>query len=306
MITPLETEINGTPGMAYIESTASSDGRVTLNVTFEVGTDVDIAAVEVQNRVAVAEALLPEEVRRLGVTTKKRNPSILLIVSLFSPEGSHGIDFINNYINIYVKEELLRVPGVGDIFARAEDFSMRIWLDPEKMAAIGVGVDEVLGALREQNIQVAAGRVGAPPQADAQAFEYTVFTNGRLQEVEEFERVIVKRSADSQALVFLKDVARVQLGRFDYATNNFTDGLPAAYLLVYQTPDSNLLDTEAGIRETMERLKERFPPDLEYVIPFESASVVRASINEVVKTLFLALASSPSSFSYFCRTGVRR
>ncbi|WP_143962498.1 efflux RND transporter permease subunit [Litoribacter populi] len=290
VITPLETEINGTPGMSYIESTASSEGRMTINITFEVGTDIDVAAVEVQNRVSIAEPLLPEEVRRLGVTIRKRNPSILLIVSLFSPDGTHDIDFLNNYTNIFVKDELLRVPGVGDIFARAEDFSMRVWLKPDRLAQLGLTASDVINSLQEQNIQIAAGRLGAPPQPDYQAFEYTLFSNGRLESVEEFEQVILKADEDTNALVYLRDVAEVELGRFDYAPNNFTDGFPAAYLLVYQTPESNILETEEGIRETMDRLKENFPPDLDYIIPFESASVVDASINEVLKTLFIALA----------------
>ncbi len=287
--TPLETQINGTPGMAYIESTSSNEGLMSMNITFEVGTDINIAAVEVQNRINVAEPLLPEEVRRLGVTIRKRNPSLLLIVSIFSPNGSHNIDYLNNYSNIYIKDELLRVPGVGDIFSRAEDFSMRVWLKPEKLFQLGLSANEIVTALREQNIQVAAGAIGTPPQRDYQAFEYTLFTNGRLNTPEEFENVILKVSPDDQRLVYLKDVARVELGRFDYATSNFTDGKPAAYLIVFQTPDSNILDTEEGIKAVMERIQKEFPSDLEYVIPFESASVVRVSIGEVVETIFIAL-----------------
>nr|MBI1230714.1 efflux RND transporter permease subunit [Cytophagales bacterium] len=287
--TPLETQINGTPGMAYIESTSSNEGVMSMNITFEVGTDINTAAVEVQNRINVAEPLLPEEVRRLGITIRKRNPSLLLIVSIFSPEGSHDVDFLNNYSNIYIKDELLRVPGVGDIFSRAEDFSMRVWLQPEKLFQLGLTANEIVTALREQNIQVAAGAIGTPPQPDYQAFEYTLFTNGRLNTPEEFENVILKVSEEDQRIVYLKDVARVELGRFDYSTSNFTDGKPAAYLIIFQTPDSNILDTEEGIKAAMARLEKEFPSDLEYVIPFESASVVRVSIGEVVETLFIAL-----------------
>lgn len=287
--TPLETQINGTPGMAYIESTSSNEGLMSMNITFEVGTDINTAAVEVQNRINVAEPLLPEEVRRLGITIRKRNPSLLLIVSIFSPNGSHNIDFLNNYSNIYIKDELLRVPGVGDIFSRSEDFSMRVWLQPEKLFQLGLTANEIVSALREQNIQVAAGAVGTPPQREYQAFEYTLFTNGRLNTPEEFENVILKVSEDDQRIVYLKDVARVELGRFDYSTSNFTDGKPAAYLIIFQTPDSNILDTEEGIKAAMGRIQKDFPSDLEYVIPFESASVVRVSIGEVVETLFIAL-----------------
>ncbi|WP_209330813.1 efflux RND transporter permease subunit [Lunatimonas salinarum] len=287
--TPLETQINGTPGMAYMESTSSNEGRLTISITFEVGTDINAAAVEVQNRINIAEPLLPEEVRRLGVTIRQRNPSLLLIVSLFSPEGSHGIDFLNNYANIYVKDELLRVPGIGDIFTRAQDFSMRIWLQPDKLFQLGITASEITNALRQQNIQVAAGSIGTPPQQSYQAFEYTLFTNGRLQTEKEFENVILKVSEEDGRIVYLKDVARVELGRFDYSVNNFTDKKPAAYLIVFQTPDSNILDVEEGIIETMERLKASFPKDIDYVIPFESASVVRVSIGEVIETLILAL-----------------
>jgi HAE1 family hydrophobic/amphiphilic exporter-1 len=287
--TPLETQINGTPGMAYIESTSSNEGLMSMNITFEVGTDINTAAVEVQNRINVAEPLLPEEVRRLGITIRKRNPSLLLIVSIFSPNGSHNIDFLNNYSNIYIKDELLRVPGVGDIFSRSEDFSMRIWLQPEKLFQLGLTANEIVSALREQNIQVAAGAIGTPPQRDYQAFEYTLFTNGRLNTPEEFENVILKVSPDDQRMVYLKDVARVELGRFDYSTSNFTDGKPAAYLIIFQTPDSNILDTEVGIKAAMDKIQADFPSDLEYVIPFESASVVRVSIGEVVETIFIAL-----------------
>ncbi|WP_114751235.1 efflux RND transporter permease subunit [Pleomorphovibrio marinus] len=287
--TPLETQVNGTPGMAYIETTSSNEGVMTMSITFEVGTDIDNAAVEVQNRVNVAEPLLPEEVRRLGITIRKRNPSLLMIVSIFSPDGTHGIDFLNNYNNIYIKDELLRVPGVGDIFTRAEEFSMRVWLKPDRLFQVGLTANDVVNALRDQNIQVAAGAIGTPPQQEFQSFEYTLFTNGRLQTEEEFENIILKVGEDDQRLVYLKDVARVQLGRFDYSTNNFTDGKPASYLIVYQTPESNILDVEEGIFEAMERLKLDFPGDMDYVVPFESASVVRVSIGEVVKTLVLAL-----------------
>ncbi|EON75966.1 RND efflux system, inner membrane transporter CmeB [Lunatimonas lonarensis] len=287
--TPLETQINGTPGMAYLESTSSNEGLLTINITFEVGTDINAAAVEVQNRINVAEPFLPEEVRRLGITIRQRNPSLLLIVSLFSPEGSHGIDFLNNYANIYVKDELLRVPGVGDIFTRAQDFSMRIWLQPDKLFQLGITASEITAALREQNIQVAAGSIGTPPQRGYQAFEYTLFTNGRLETQEEFENVILKVSEEDGRIVYLRDVARVELGRFDYSVNNFTDKKPAAYLIIFQTPDSNILDVEEGIIETMERLRKAFPSDVDYVIPFESASVVRVSIGEVIETLIIAL-----------------
>ncbi|MGF7214051.1 HAE1 family hydrophobic/amphiphilic exporter-1 [Spirosoma lacussanchae] len=287
--TPIETQVNGTPGMAYVQTNATNDGRMSMNVTFDVGTDVNIAALDVQNRVGIAQPQLPEEVTRLGVTVRKRNPSLFMLVAIYSPKGTHNVSFLDNYANIYIRDALLRVKGVGDIFSRADDFSMRIWMKPDRLAQLGLTADDVVAALQEQNLQVAGGSVGGPPQPTSQAFEYTVFTNSRLSKEEEFNNIVVRSDPARGSLVYLKDVARVQLGKFSYASNSFVDGNRAAYLLVYQLPGSNALATAEGVYAAMENLKKTFPKDIDYVVPFESVSVIQVSISEVVKTLLEAL-----------------
>lgn len=287
--TPIESQVNGTPGMAYMQGNSTSDGRSTINVILNVGTNPDIAALDIQNRVGIATPQLPDDVKRLGLTTRKRNPSILLLVAIFSPNGTHGVTFLDNYTNIFVRDAVLRVNGVGDVFTRADDFSMRIWLEPDKLAQLGLTASDVVNALSQQNLQIAAGSVGAPPQENAQTFEYTVFTNSRLSTEEQFRNVIVRENVRDGSAVYLKDVARVQLGKFSYASNSYVDGKRASYLLVYQAPGTNALDVADGITRTMETLKKSFPKDVDYVVPFESVSVVKVSIDEVVTTLLEAL-----------------
>ena len=288
--TPIETQVNGTPGMAYMQSNSTSDGRTTINVIYNVGADVNNGALDVQNRVGIATPQLPDDVKRLGLTTRKRNPSILMLVAIYSPNATHGVTFIDNYANIFVKDALLRVKGVGDIFSRADDFSMRVWLKTDKMAQLGLTANEVVAALQEQNLQIAAGSVGAPPQNNSQAFEYNVFTNSRLNTEQQFGDIIVRSKPDAGAVVHLKDVARIQLGKFSYASNSFVDGKRASYLLVYQAPGSNALETADGVYKAMDQLKKSFPKDIEYVVPFESISVVKVSIDEVMTTLLEALS----------------
>ncbi|MGC8749668.1 efflux RND transporter permease subunit [Hydrotalea sp.] len=287
--TPIETQVNGTPGMAYLQSNSTSDGRTTINVVYNVGANIDIGALDVQNRVGIATPQLPDDVKRLGLTTRKRNPSILMLVAMYSPNGSHNVTFVDNYTNIFVRDALLRVKGVGDIFTRADDFSMRIWLQPDKMAQLGLTTTDVLNALQDQNLQIAAGSVGAPPQSNDQAFEYNVFTNSRLTTEDQFAHIIVRSKPSDGSLVYLKDVARIQLGKFSYASNSFVDGKRASYLLVYQAPGSNALETAQGVYNAMNQLKKSFPKDIDYTVPFESVSVVKVSIDEVVKTLIEAL-----------------
>jgi len=287
---PVESQVNGVEGMEYIQSNSTNDGRMTMNVYFHVGTNVNIAANDVQNRVNVATPVLPDEVKRLGLTVRKRNPSILMLVAVYSPKGLHNISFLDNYSNIYIKDALLRVNGVGDIFSRADDFSMRIWLKPDKLAAYSLTAGDVIGAVQAQNVQVAAGSVGAPPQLPGQAFEYTAFLNGRLTTPQEFSNIIVKSNPSAGSLVYLKDVARVDLGKFNYSGVSFVDGKLASYLLVFQTPGSNAIETANGVYRMMDQLSKSFPPDVAYMVPFEAVSVVRVSVKEVVITLLIALA----------------
>lgn len=287
--TPVETQVNGTPGMAYISSNSTSTGQMSMNVTFEVGTDIDIATLDVQNRVSIAEPRLPEEVKRLGLTVRKRNPSIMMVVSFYSPNGTHDVKFLDNYTNIFVKDALLRVPGVGDITAIGQDFSMRVWLKPDKLAQLGLSGKDVTAAIQEQNLQVAAGTVGANPQPESQAFEYAITVNGRLKSVEEFENIIVRANPADGSLVYLKDVARIDLGKFDYSRYTAVNGKPASVLLVYQAPGSNALETAEGVYAALDEMQATFPADVKYNVPFESVSVVEVSINEVIHTLLEAL-----------------
>ena len=290
MATPVEAQINGSPGMQYLQSNSTGNGQMSVNVTFAVGTDINVATLDVQNRVSIATPQLPDVVKRLGLTVRKRNPSILMLVAMYSPGGSHNVTFLDNYTNIFVRDRLLRVKGVGDVFSRADDFSMRVWLKTDKLAQYGLTANDIIAALQEQNVQVAAGSIGSPPQLGAQAFEYSLLVNGRLNKAEEFDNIVVKTLPDDGSLVFLKDVARVELGKFSYASNSFVDGKRASYLLVYQAPGSNAVATAEGVYKAMDELKKTFPPDLDYKVPFESVTVVKVSIHEVVLTLLEALA----------------
>ena len=287
--TPIEAQVNGTPGMAYMQSNSTNNGQSLITVTYEVGADVNNGMLDVQNRVGIASPSLPDELKRLGVITRKRNPSILMLVAVYAPKSSHAVTFLDNYTNIFVRDILLRVKGVGDVISRADDFSMRIWLKPDKLAQLGLTSADITNALQEQNIQISAGSVGAPPQNSLQAFEYTVVANSRLSTEDEFGNIIVRSNPKDGSIVYLKDVARTQLGKFSYASNSFVDGKRASYLLVYQAPGSNALATAEGVYAAMNELKKSFPTDIDYVVPFESISVVQVSIREVVQTLLEAL-----------------
>jgi len=287
--TAIETQVNGTPGMTYMTSNSSSSGQSGITVNFEVGTDINIATLDVQNRVSVAEPTLPDAVKRLGLTVRKRNPSIMVALAFYSPNNSHDAKFIGNFVNLYVKDAVTRVKGVGDVLSRADDFGMRIWLNPEKLASLNMTPGEVNAALQEQNLQVAAGTVGGNPQPGVQAFEYSVLTNSRINTREQFESIIVRTTPSNGSVVYLRDVARVELGRFDYSINSFVNGKPGAFLLIYQAPGANALDTYKGILAKLEDIRKSFPKDIDFLIPVETVSVVKASINEVLHTLVEAL-----------------
>jgi len=287
--TAIETQVNGTPGMTYMSSNSTSSGQSSISVNFEIGTDVNNATVEVQNRVSIAEPSLPDAVKRLGITVRKRNPSIMVALALYSPNGTHDATFIGNYANIYVKDALQRVKGVGDIVSRADEFGMRIWLNPEKLANLGMATTDILAALTEQNLQVAAGTVGGNPQPTVQTFEYSVLTNSRLNTKEQFENIIVRTQPATGTIVYLMDVARVELGKFDYGSNAFANGKPAAFVLIYLAPGANALSTFEGINAALTELKKTFPKDIDYSMPLETVSVVKVSIDEVLHTLTIAL-----------------
>jgi len=287
--TAIETQVNGSPGMSYISSNSTGSGQSSITATFDVGTDINIATLDVQNRVSVAQPSLPDAVKRLGLTVRKRNPSIMVALAFYSPNGTHDAKFIGNFTSIYMKDALQRVPGVGDIISRSSDFSMRIWLNPEKLAALSLSPSDVTAALTEQNLQVAAGTVGANPQPAEQSFEYSVLTNSRINTREQFENIVVRNSSATGSLVYLKDIARVDLGVFDYNVNSFVNGRPASFLLIYQAPGANALNTYEGVMKALEEARKTFPSDIDFVVPLETVTVVKTSINEVIHTLLEAL-----------------
>ncbi len=287
--TPVEQQVNGTPGMEYMQSNNTNNGLMSMNVTFRVGTNIDIATLDVQNRVSIATPLLPAVVSRLGLTVRALNPSMLMMVAIYSPRGTHGITFLDNYTNIFVQDALLRVPGVGSINRFTDDFSMRIWMNPEKMASYSLTPQDVINALNAQNVQVAAGSAGVPPQQKTQTFELGILVNGRLSKVSEFESIVVKTLPATGELVHLKDVARVELGKFTFSSNSFVDGKRASYLLIYQAPGSNAIETAKGVYSVLATLKKTFPTDVDYKVPFESVTVIRASMSDVVFTLLKTL-----------------
>jgi hydrophobic/amphiphilic exporter-1 (mainly G- bacteria), HAE1 family len=287
--TPIEEQVNGTHGMEYMQSNSANNGLMTINTTFKIGTDIDIATLDVQNRVSIATPLLPEAVSRLGLTVRALNPSQLLLVALYSPKGTHNITFLDNYTNIFIMDALLRVSGVGAITTIADNFSMRVWLNPDKMAAYSLTPTEIINALNEQNLQVAAGSAGVPPQQRSQTYELSILVNGRLSKVSEFENIIVKTIPVTGEMVYLKDVARVELGKFTYSSNSYVDDKRASILTLYKTPGSNAIETASGIVKELEELKKTFPADVDYSIPFETVTVVKVSMQEVVQTLLIAL-----------------
>ncbi|WP_089945176.1 efflux RND transporter permease subunit [Candidatus Entotheonella palauensis] len=285
---PIEQQVNGVEGMLYMASTSSSDGQYKLTITFEVGTDLDQAAVLVQNRVNIATPSLPEEVTRQGVTTKKQSPNILLLVSLYAEEEQYDSLYLSNYATLRLKDELSRIQGVGDItIFGSSDYSMRIWLEPRQLKSRNLTTQDVLDAIREQNVQVAAGQIGQPPAPSGQTFQYTVTTLGRLSDVEQFEQIIVKTAEDGR-VTRLKDVARVELGAQSYDMFSLLDGKPSASLAIFQLPGANALDVAEQIRQTMDGLKQAFPQGMAYTIPFDTTKFVEAGINEVYETLLIA------------------
>jgi hydrophobe/amphiphile efflux-1 (HAE1) family protein len=282
---PIEEQVNGTEGMLYMASTSAADGQVSLTVTFELGRDPDIAAVNVNNRVAVAEPRLPEDVRRLGITVRKQSPDLTMVVNLLSPDGSRDALFLSNYALINVLDALKRVPGVGEINIFGERrYAMRIWLDPERLAKLELTASDVVAAVRDQNAQIAAGRAGGPPAPEGQQLEIPLVTKGRLQTVEEFQQIVVRADGDG-SLLRLGDVARVELGAQSY--NGFTrlSGHPTVTMGVFQLPDANALEVSAAVRAELARLAERFPPGVAWMVRYDPTRFVAESISEVLRAL---------------------
>ena len=286
---PIEQQVNGVENMLYMSSQSNSDGSYSLTVTFKLGTNLDTAQVLTQNRVNLALPLLPEDVRRNGVSVKKQSASMMMVVNLVSPDQRFDSLYLGNYAILQLKDALARVQGVGDISIFGYEYSMRIWLDPEKLAARGLAAQDVVASIQEQNVQVAAGVVGAPPADSKIAFQYTVNAQGRLTSPEEFDQIVVKQGKRGE-IVRLRDVGRAELGAQSYSIDSTLDGHPTAGIAIYQQPGGNALDTAKRIRTLMEEMKVRFPEGLEYRIAYDTTGFVQESVTSVVHTLFEAIA----------------
>ncbi len=284
---PIEAQVNGVDDMIYMTSTSSDNGSYSLNVTFEVGTDPDIASVNVQNRVAQAMASLPSEVTSSGVVTQKASTNMLLLVTLTSPNGTYDSVFLSNYASINLKDALARVQGVGkaDVLTNLE-YAMRIWMDPDKMAALSITPGDVINAIREQNIEVSAGSIGSPPVPEGQTFQYTIKTKGRLTSADEFGDIVI-RTGEAGAIVRVKDIARVELGAQFYSASGYFESVPATVIGIYQAPGANALAVSERVEAELERLSRSFPTDVEYDVPFNTTDFVEQSLNDVVSTLIL-------------------
>ncbi|HWK38882.1 MAG TPA: multidrug efflux RND transporter permease subunit [Hyphomicrobium sp.] len=288
VVAPLEQQINGVEHMLYISSNSTVDGRFTISVTFDLGTDLDTAQVQVQNRVAIAQPRLPADVRNIGVTVAKASPDLMMVVHLFSPDQSRDTLFISNYASVNVVDVLSRIEGIGSITVfGSRDYSMRVWLDPDRLQSLGLTANDVTVALQRQNVQVAAGILNQPPTEQPGAFQISVQTLGRLADPDQFGEIIVKQNND--AVVRLKDVARVELAALDYGLNSYLDKSPAVALGIFQLPGSNAIDTAARIKSTMAELSKSFPAGLKYDIVYNPTEFIQQSVDAVVATIFEAV-----------------
>ncbi|MBS0246950.1 MAG: multidrug efflux RND transporter permease subunit [Proteobacteria bacterium] len=287
VVTPIEQQVNGVEGMLYISSNSTADGRFSISVTFDIGTNLDIAQVQVQNRVATATPRLPQAVQQVGVTVSKSSPDILMVVNLFSPDKSRDALFISNYANIQIKDVLTRVDGVGSItIFGARDYAMQVWLDPDRLQSLNLTASDVVTALQGQNVQVASGVLNQPPVAHQLAFQVAVRTLGRLSDPKEFANIVVKQTAN--AVVRVKDVARVELAAQDYSSASYLDRDESVAIAVFQRPGSNALSTGEGIRKTMAGIAKDFPAGLKYTIIYDPTQFIRQSVEAVVQTILEA------------------
>ncbi len=288
--TPLEQAINGIEGMQYMSSTSGNDGSCAITITFDIARNLDVAGVDVQNRISQVEGRLPNEVKAVGISVTKVSSNFVLAAGAFADNGQYDAQFISNYVDRFIRDEIKRVPGVGDVQVFGERrYAMRLWLDPDRLASRGLTAGDVVEALREQNTQVAAGQVGQAPAPAGQTYQISVHAAGRLTEAAEFENIILKR-ADDGGLVRLKDVGRTELGAESYTTSARFQRRDAIGFGVLQLPTANTLQVYRGVVAEIERLSKRFPPGLKVEIAFDTTSVVSESIREVVTTLLEAIA----------------
>jgi len=287
---PIEQQVNGVEDMLYMQSTSSSDGTYKLTITFKVGTDLDFAQVLVQNRVAIANPQLPPEVQRQGVVTQKVSTQMLQVINLTSPDGRFDSLYLSNFATINIKDEISRLPGIGNVnIFGVGQYSMRVWLNPQTLQAYSLTASDVVEAISQQNNQVAAGQIGMPPAPDSQNFQYTINVLGRLEDIEQFENIIVKVNPGlGGRIIRVRDVARVELGAQTYGQFCEKNGHPSAGIGIFQLPGANALDVANEVKALMEKLSKRFPEGIEYSIPFDTTQFTRASINEVYQTLFEA------------------
>jgi hydrophobe/amphiphile efflux-1 (HAE1) family protein len=288
VVTPIEQAVNGVERMLYITSNSTADGKFTVSVTFDIGTDLDTAQVQVQNRVATATPRLPEAVRQVGITVDKRSPDILMVVNLYSPDNSRSSLFMSNYANLEITTALARVEGVGSlIIFGARDYAMQVWLDPDRLQSLDLTASDVVSALRGQNVQVASGDLNAPPVPNQHAFQIAVRTQGRLSTPAEFGNIVVKQTAD--AVVRLKDVARVDIEAQSYASSSYLDSNPSVAVAVFQRPGSNALATGDNIRKAMDEISKNFPQGMKHTIIYDPTMFIRQSVNAVVETILEAM-----------------
>jgi hydrophobe/amphiphile efflux-1 (HAE1) family protein len=289
--TPIEQEVNGVDDMLYIKSESTADGRVSIDVVFRPGTDIDQAQVLVQNRIAVAEARLPEEVRRLGVVVRKASPDLMMVIHMTSPDSSRDQQYVSNYATLYVKDVLTRIDGVGNVLVfGARDYAMRVWLDPAKVAARDLTATEVVAAIRAANVQVAAGSINQPPAVSDGAYELSVQTLGRLSSPDQFGDIVVRADARTGSVTRLRDVARVELGAQDYTVNSYLDNKTATAIVIFQRPGSNALATAATLQSEMARLAQAFPPGVGYSVVYNPTEFIQQSIDAVIITFLEAVA----------------
>src|SRR5471032_2357163 len=288
VVTPIEQQINGVENMIYLASNSTGDGRFSISVTFDIGTNLDIAQVQVQNRVAIAQPRLPNDVRNIGVTVTKASPDLMMVVHLYSPDKSRDTLFISNYATLEITDAVTRVDGVGSITVfGARDYAMRVWLDPDRLQSVGLTANDVVLALQGQNVQVASGVLNQPPVEKPGAFQISVSTLGRLADPEEFGKIVIKQTAN--AVVRVKDVATVDLAAQDYSTNSYLDLDPAIALGIFQRPGSNALSTSKAIIATMDELAKRFPPGLKYTIVYNPTQFIQESVDAVESTIAEAI-----------------
>jgi HAE1 family hydrophobic/amphiphilic exporter-1 len=287
--TPLEQEINGVENMLYVTSQATGDGQLVVQIAFALGANLDTAQVLVQNRVAIAEPRLPEQVRRIGVTVRKSSPDLMMVIYLDSPDASRDLLYISNYATLQIRDVLSRLNGVGDVRVfSARDYAMRIWLDPDRIAARGLTAGEVVAALRSQNVQVAAGVLNQPPVPQDAAFQLNIEALGRLQDPRQFGNIIVRNDPDGR-VTRVRDIGRVELAAQEHTTNGYMEQRQALPLLIFQRPGSNALETAARVKATMEHLAKSFPPGLRYDITYNPTEFIQQSIDAVVDTIFEAV-----------------